>query len=107
MKKEESIQRIDEIINTMKNSIEDLEEWKKYFIDFDNNLEELGLTKSPNGEVLLNSKGEYELIGLQEMAGRREALFGRGPIFYTKVFYNKKKWSINTRNNTGYCDKTS
>ena len=38
MKKEESIQRMDQIINTMKNSIEDLEEWKKYFIDFDNNL---------------------------------------------------------------------
>ena len=90
MKKEESIQRIDNIINTMKNSIEDLEQWKEFFIDFDNNLEGLGLTKSPNGEILLNSTGEYELIGLQKMAGRYEALFGRQPSFYTKVFLNKK-----------------
>ena len=87
MKKKESIKRLDEIINSMKESIEDLEEWKEYFIDFDNNMEGLGLKLSPNGEILLD--GNYELIGLQKMAGKYEALFGK-VSFYTKVFKNKK-----------------
>ena len=80
---EESIERINEVILRMKESIEDLEEWKKFVDDFDNDMEGLG--------PIENLEFDYMVLGLQKMAGRNEVLFGRKPSFYTKVFSNKNK----------------
>ena len=81
MTKEESIDRIDDVINSMKTTIEDLEEWKKFVNDFDNDMEGLG--------PIENLENDFVVLGLQKMAGRNEVLFGRRPSFYTKVFRTK------------------
>jgi hypothetical protein len=85
MTKEESITKIDDVIHSMKITIEDLEEFKKSLSDFDNNLDGLG--------PMDNLEGGYEVLGLQEFGEqnkRYDILFGRKPSFYIKSFYDKK-----------------
>jgi len=80
MKKEESIKRVDECVTLLEQSINDIENWKPFFIDFDDNLE--GLV--PENE---NNK----LIGVIETPNRYEALYKIDTArFYTKNFPKKK-----------------
>ena len=78
MTKKESIERIDELIYKMKESIKNLEDWKKCIINFDNNIEGLDLE---NG---------FRCLGISIDSFKRiEVQVGREHNFYTKSFISK------------------
>ena len=80
MKKEESIKRVDETVSILKQSIEDIENWKPFFIDFDDNLDGL-VPETENNKI----------IGVVETPNRYEALYKTDNYrFYTKNFPKKK-----------------
>lgn len=87
MTKEQSIEKVDEAIRKMKASIEDLERVKKDFIDFDENIEEIGWIDE--GVELLGMWGHEN--------GKHELLFHKPNPFYIKCIKmdeNKHKTRI-------------
>jgi len=94
--KEESIRRADNIISTLKNFIEDLEDCKKHFINFYDEFDEANkenligaMTSSPSKNWILNS-GYIELLYISPISRFGEGQDGYIDMAFTKVISSSK-----------------